>query len=255
MKKHLTKLIITIIALSSFGCLKNEIKKDEYLCSLEYSLEKEEYSCIKSSTANYISIPKANCNNKIDYNYDGIKKAKWPKELKKHLPKGYHRIEFKKKKYQTMYFSFKDSDFSFEVSKHFDISSVNQKINEEEYLEIKLENSQHNFGFVLNYRPIKNNLEQLIKESYNQQLLELATGTNPKMSQDGKSYKVEIYGPVANPYMFHTTDKINHFLHGMMFICSDPKKKCDINIDSLRPIIKYFEEDMENIIKTIKWSN
>ena len=40
----------------------------------------------------------------------------------------------------------------------------------------------------------------------------------------------------------------------MMFVCSDPKKKCQINIDSLQPIIKYFEKDMYNLINSLKWS-
>ena len=59
---------------------------------------------------------------------------------------------------------------------------------------------------------------------------------------------------MANPFIFHTTDKVNHFLHGMMFVCSDPKKKCELNIDSLKPVIKYFEEDMYSLINSIKWS-
>ena len=171
------------------------------------------------------------------------------------MPKGYPRIEFEQKKYQTIYFSFKDSDFSFQASNHFDISYINRKINEEEYLEITLNNSTHNFGFIINYRKIQNNLEELTEQAYNPQLISMSDGVTLIKDADEKLLIYELKGHVANPFIFQITDKNKHFLYGMMYVCMDKNKDCNINSDSLKPIIDFFEKDIYNIYETIKWSN
>jgi len=177
------------------------------------------------------------------------------KENKKYLPKGYYRIQFDEKKYQTTYFNFQDSDFNFEISEYFEISSANRKINTEEYLEITLNNSKHNFGFIINYRKIKNNLAELTEQAYNPQLISMSDGVMLTKDPDEKLLIYEIKGNVANPFIFQITDKNKHFLYGMMYVCMEKNKNCNINTDSLQPIIDFFEKDIYNIYKTIKWSN
>tara|TARA_B100000902_G_scaffold230671_1_gene218838 strand:+ start:1269 stop:1847 length:579 start_codon:yes stop_codon:yes gene_type:complete len=177
------------------------------------------------------------------------------KENEKYLPKGYYRINFEENKYQTTHFNFKNSDFSFETSQYFNISSANRIINEEDYLEITLKNSKHNFGFILNYRIIQNNLKELTQQAYNPQLIKLSDGVMLTQDVDEKLLIYELKGPVANPFIFQITDKKNHFLYGMMYVCMDKNKNCNINTDSLRPVIDFFEKEIYNIYKTIKWSN
>ena len=176
------------------------------------------------------------------------------KKQRKYLPEGYHRIELTKKNNIKKKFSFEESSFSFLAPDYFKTKSNIKEINSKKYLEIKLENSQHNFSFILNYRPIQNNLSQLINEAYNPQILNTSDGIIETKDQEGKVLIYELKGKVANPFLFHITDKVNHFLHGMMFVCSDPKKNCNLNIDSLKPVIEYFEEDMYSLINSIKWT-
>ena len=176
------------------------------------------------------------------------------KENKKYLPKGYHRIELDVKNNITKSFSFDDSKFSFKIPDYFETYSNTNENSSKNYLEITLYNKKHNLSFILNYREIQNNLSKLIEEAYNPQIFNTADGIIETKDEEGKILIYELKGNVANPYLFHITDKHKHFLHGMMFVCSDPKKKCQINIDSLQPIIKYFEKDMYNLINSLKWS-
>ena len=177
------------------------------------------------------------------------------KENRKYLPKGYYRVQFDEKKYQTTHFNFKDSDFSFDISEYFEISSANREIDKEEYLEITLNNSKHNFGFIINYRKIKNNLEELIEQAFNPQLISISDGVTLTKDEDEKLLIYELKGNVANPFIFQITDKKKHFLYGMMYVCMEKKKRCNINNDSLQPIVDFFEQDIYNIYETIKWSN
>lgn len=58
----------------------------------------------------------------------------------------------------------------------------------------------------------------------------------------------KINGPVATPYQFYLTDSTNHFLRGSLYFNSH------INIDSLAPVASYIQDDIDQIINSIRWN-
>jgi len=173
------------------------------------------------------------------------------KKEKKYLPTGYLRIDLPEKKLKTQPFFFQDNTFSMLIPTYFNISSDTIKS------EIYLTNIKHNVGIILSYKQIENNLEQLINETNNiisdPQLLKMSHGIIETTSTDKTWSIYKMTGPVATPFLFHITDNKNHFLQGFMLICEDQNKSCNINIDSLRPIIDFFETDIYTIADNIIW--
>ena len=52
---------------------------------------------------------------------------------------------------------------------------------------------------------------------------------------------------VASTYQFWVSDSSRHFLHGAMYI------DCTPNNDSLAPVLKYIQEDMDHLIESVRW--
>ncbi len=175
------------------------------------------------------------------------------KESKKYLPKGYLRIDLPEKNYTKKYFNFKNGTFSLEIPNYFDVSRDTIKN------EVYLTNTKHNFGIILNYKKVENNLDELITQTYNvindPQLMKMSHAILETTGPTKKWTIYEITGPVATPFLFHVTDKKNHFLQGFLLVCADQNKACNINADSLKPIIDFFEKDIYTIVHNIDWKH
>ncbi len=52
---------------------------------------------------------------------------------------------------------------------------------------------------------------------------------------------------VASTFQFWATDSVSHFLRGSLYI------DCVPNNDSLAPVLKYLQQDVEHLIETLKW--
>lgn len=57
----------------------------------------------------------------------------------------------------------------------------------------------------------------------------------------------DISGDVASSVQFYATDSTGHFLRGALYFHVQPNK------DSLAPVIRYFREDIVNLIETLRW--
>ena len=175
------------------------------------------------------------------------------KDKKKYLPKGYLRVDLPEKKYTKKYFHFENSTFSIELPSYFEVSKDTIKN------EVYLTNEQHNFGIILNYSKVKNNLEELTAQTDNvikdPQLMKMSHAIFEDINPTKKWKIYEITGPVATPFLFHVTDEENHFLQGFMLVCADQNKSCNINTDSLRPIIDFFKKDIYTIVNNITWEH
>jgi gliding motility-associated lipoprotein GldD len=57
----------------------------------------------------------------------------------------------------------------------------------------------------------------------------------------------EVGGNAASALQFYATDSVHHFLRGALYFDVAP------NVDSLAPVNKFLAQDVENLIKTLKW--
>lgn len=104
------------------------------------------------------------------------------------------------------------------------------------------------------YYPInqENTLEQLVEDAFT-----LASKHNVKASfreeyaieteEGSKGLLFKIDGPVATPYQFYLSDEESHFFRGSLYF--DHK----IELDSMAPIIGYLQEDINEMVGSIKW--
>lgn len=54
-------------------------------------------------------------------------------------------------------------------------------------------------------------------------------------------------GDAASPTQFYVTDTISHFFRGALYFAEKP------NYDSLAPVIRFINDDIEHLINTLKW--
>lgn len=105
----------------------------------------------------------------------------------------------------------------------------------------------------LSYWPINNNLEQLIddahklayKHSVKADAIEEILWENPEENVYGLVY--DIKGNAASSLQFYMTDSVNHYLRGSLYFNTRPDK------DSLAPVTKFFRQDIDYLIETLKW--
>lgn len=159
-------------------------------------------------------------------------------------PSGFLRLDFPlKKSYQKIN---TDCPFEFEIAKNV-VFTRNNKC----WMKIKYPKLKATIN--ITYRPIKNNLRNLLIES------EKLT-TEHSIKADGISFKPyndsintiygklsDVTGNAASPIQFHLTDRTNHFITGSLYFDIQP------NYDSIYPTIKHLEKDIVHLIETMKW--
>jgi gliding motility-associated lipoprotein GldD len=59
--------------------------------------------------------------------------------------------------------------------------------------------------------------------------------------------KYDIEGNTASAVQFYVTDSVHHFLRGSLYFNLPPQ------IDSLEPVIKFVEADIDHLINTFSW--
>ena len=67
----------------------------------------------------------------------------------------------------------------------------------------------------------------------------------PEINVYGTLY--DIKGDAASSVMFYVTDSVQNFLRGSLYFYARP------NYDSLAPAINFFREDVDVLMKTIRW--
>ncbi len=163
-------------------------------------------------------------------------------------PRGFYRIDFPEKNYQTLPLQM---PYSFEVPTY-SICKIDHTIQEDQS-NINILFPQNRSTFHISYKKINNNLQKLTEDSY-----ELAykhsikansiseqVYLNPANNVYGTIYRIE--GNAASPFQFHLTDSTCNFLRGSFYIKEIP------NYDSLQPVIKFLEKDLINLIETLHW--
>ena len=118
---------------------------------------------------------------------------------------------------------------------------------------MKIEYPKLNASIDVTYRPVTNNIIELLKEAE-----KLTTKHAVKAdaiyydSFENDSEKVygklsNVTGNAASSLQFHITDSTKHFLIGAVYFNTHP------NYDSIYPAIKYIEKDIIRLMNTAKW--
>jgi gliding motility-associated lipoprotein GldD len=141
-----------------------------------------------------------------------------------------------------------DGPYTFEISNQAKINFKNNYWASIEYPQLKA--TVH-----ITYRPVNNNLEQILKEvekltfehTIKADAINAVPYENLKKRVFAKLYNIE--GGVATNIQFRATDSIKHVLSGALYFYTRP------NYDSIMPAIKYVEKDIIHLIETLEWKN
>lgn len=165
-------------------------------------------------------------------------------------PRGYFRIDFPAKEYRTYDTA---SPFMFEYPIYGHIS-YNVGKNTEPYW-FNLEFPPFKAIIHFSYKPVKKNLEVLLKESndyaYSHSIKADAITEQPWHNPEHKVFGImyDIKGNAASSIQFFLTDSTKNFLRGALYFSSEP------NADSLAPVINFLRKDIVHMVETFKWKN
>ena len=160
-------------------------------------------------------------------------------------PKAFLRLTYENTEYKKISI---DCPYTFEVSN-------DVKILYDKKCWITIEYPKLKASLNITYRPVENNLKELLRESekltYNHAIK--ADGISAKPYENIKKGKYgalsEVTGNAASPLQFHLTDSTKHFITGALYFKVQP------NYDSIYPAIKYIEEDIKHLMETLEWKN
>jgi gliding motility-associated lipoprotein GldD len=106
----------------------------------------------------------------------------------------------------------------------------------------------------ITYKPVEENLESLVRDA--QQLAYKHTVKASGMREQFFEYRekkvyglyYELSGASATTTQFYATDSTHHFIRGVLYHYSTP------NADSLAPVTKFMQEEIQRMISTLTWT-
>jgi gliding motility-associated lipoprotein GldD len=186
----------------------------------------------------------------IIFVFAGCKEKYTPK------PRGFFRIDFPEKEYHKISEKF---PYSFEIANYAEIEKDTHNPNEPYWINISVpKNSaeihisyysleeKNNFGLVHLDELMEETRRLAYKHTIKADAIEEQVFMNPADKVYGTIYRID--GNAASPMQFFLTDSTSHFLRGAFYIRETP------DIDSLQPVIDFFEPDIIRIIETTTWN-
>lgn len=165
-------------------------------------------------------------------------------------PRGYHRIDFPSRAYQT---TRTGCPYNFEMPIYTNL--VNDQSREASPCWKNLEFQQFNAKVHLSYFEISPNAtyEQLtedartfvFKHTTKATAIEQIPIQVDSLGIYGLEYKIQ--GNTASNYQFYISDKNKHYLRGALYFNEKP------NLDSIQPVLEFIKEDISHLIHTIRW--
>ena len=171
-------------------------------------------------------------------------------------PRSFFRIDFPQKEYHL---SSNDFPYQFEIPNYSEITGDKHNKNEPYWINVAIPENKaeiHISYYNLNKMNHANKiiLAELMEEtrrlaykhSIKADAIDEQIFMNPAEKVYGTIYKIR--GNAASPFQFFLTDSVNHFLRGAFYIREVP------NIDSIKPVIDFFEPDIIRLIETTTWN-
>ncbi|TDG37624.1 gliding motility lipoprotein GldD [Pedobacter changchengzhani] len=167
-------------------------------------------------------------------------------------PKGYFRINFPEKKYQTFN---GNAPFTFEYPVYARLEK--DSIDGAERFWYNLHYTQFNGYLHLTYYDVnqKNKYTQLVEDArtlaYKHTVKASSIDRGIINYPDKKVYGVyyAIEGNTASSFQFFLTDSLKHYFRGALYFNERPQ------YDSIEPVVKFIKTDLDKMISTFKWKN
>jgi gliding motility-associated lipoprotein GldD len=170
-------------------------------------------------------------------------------------PRGFFRIAFPEKKYDSISTRF---PYRFEIPEYTVVQPDSRNPNEPWWINIEFpENKAEVHISYYNLQDNKGEGRKLLaglmeetrelayKHSIKANSIEEQLYLNPDTKVYGTFYR--ILGNAASPMQFFLTDSTRHFLRGALYIKAAP------DIDSLKPVVDFLERDVIHLIETTQW--
>ena len=165
-------------------------------------------------------------------------------------PKGFNRIELPPHRYQQLV---ELHPYQFEYSKWAKVLPDTFATAGKDWLFVNY--PQYKANIQLTYKPLDKNsklLQEYINDTYKlagkHQVRASSIQEQRLMTQSGRTAVIfKIEGDVPSPYQFYTTDSVDHFLRGAIYLSTASEN------DSLAPVIDYIKKDMLQLLNTLKW--
>ncbi len=164
-------------------------------------------------------------------------------------PRGYFRIDLPEKAYQVFDTTF---PYSFEYPVYSRI--VYDTLPGAEPYWINIAFDQFKGTLHLSYKKIDHNLNAYLEDTRTMAMKHIpkASGIENRQFVDEKYH---VYGLIydisgsgaASPYQFYVTDSLRNFVRGALYFRTIP------NNDSLAPVIRFLEKDINHMIETFRW--
>ncbi len=157
-------------------------------------------------------------------------------------PKAQIRLEYPQGELATL----ETANFSINYNK-----LANPKENKD--LAYTLEYPEMKGAIFLSYRRLDNDLDKLTRDakrlSYEHAVKAHNIVEQPFLNPDAKVYGslFEVQGDAASQTQFFVTDSTDHFLTGSVYFYTKP------NYDSILPAAAYLQNDIRNIMETLRW--
>ncbi len=167
-------------------------------------------------------------------------------------PRGFFRIDLPEKEYK---FTRTDAPYKFSIPVYASVIPDPENPGEKYWINVTI--PQNNAEIHISYYNLGNDrlfLSKLMEESrtlaYKHSVradaIKEQLFVNPGDKVYGTVYKIE--GNAASPVQFFLTDSTSHFIRGALYIRATP------DIDSLKPVIDFLEDDVIRLIETTIWN-
>lgn len=166
-------------------------------------------------------------------------------------PRGYHRIEFPDRQYQSI--SKDDCSYTFEIPHYSQLIQDHSRHAKPCWK--NLDFPQFNARLHLSYYSINSEvtLAQLSEDARKFAFTHTTKATSIDQQQinlpgsDVYGLEYSIQGNTASNYQFYITDSSRHYLRGALYFNEKP------NLDSIQPVLEFLKEDIQYLISTVKW--
>lgn len=171
-------------------------------------------------------------------------------------PRSFFRIDFPEKNYHRINSNF---PYQFEIPEYSEITP--DKYHPDQPFWVNISTPKNKAEIHISYYKLDNNsrpdrellavfTEETRKLAYKHTIKANAIDEQIFMNPEKKVYGTiyRIRGNAASPFQFFLTDSTKHFLRGSFYIREIP------NIDSLQPVIDFFEPDILRLIETTTWN-
>ena len=159
-------------------------------------------------------------------------------------PYAYLALNYPKPTYQS--YENSHHHFTFDLNKSASVKEIKSTAFEVHYPEMKA-------TIFMNYKTVDNNLDDLLKDAqkltYEHFIKADEIVEQPFINEKDHVYGMfyHVGGNAATNVQFYATDSVKNFLVASLYFYAKP------NFDSILPASHYIQEDMRQMLETLKW--